>query len=73
MAGGVLAISMTDDQLQRQAIRNYVLYWAVNNLQRRDFGTLEDRAAFAKEIMNQLLHEATRDDARLQRSCRSPE
>ena len=73
MARGVLATTMTDVQLQREAVRNYVLYRAVNDLRRREFATLEERAVCAKMVMNQLLYEATRDDSRLRKLCRCPE
>ena len=67
LARGVLAASMADDYLQLEAVRNYVLYRAFNNLRRRTFVTLEERAGFAKSVMDQLRHEATRDDTRFRR------
>ena len=70
LAHGLLAVNMTDQQLQVQAVKTYVLYRAVNQVRRRAFDTAEDRTRASRAIMEQLVHEAVRDDARLRRACR---
>ncbi|CAK0838271.1 unnamed protein product [Prorocentrum cordatum] len=55
----MLASVMTDKQLQQQAVTNYTLYRAVNDMRRRQIQPSAERRETANAIMDQLLHEAT--------------
>lgn len=69
---GVLAAPMSDGQLCRQAIGNYVLYRGTNHLRRHRFAPRANVQEYIHQHLDQLLHEGTRDSLVLRRYCRLP-
>ena len=69
---GVLASRMSDEALRLQAVATYLLYRTVNHLRHHRFAQPEERQQYIQHYLNQMLHEATRDDSALRRCCGCP-
>lgn len=66
----LLAVTMPLATLRRQAVATYVLYRAVNQMRRSREWANNRTESYSTHCMDQLLHEAVRDDPRLRKCCR---
>ena len=60
---------MQEEQLMLQAVANYILYRTTNYVRHRQALPGTAKAAHLSKYMDQMLHEATRDDGRLRQCC----
>ena len=66
----MLALTMDDTALRLQAVATYVLYRTVHHVRRLTGIIGLAREQYVKRYLDQMLHEATRDDGRLRHCCR---
>ena len=60
---------MTIEKLQLQAVANFILYRTTNHVRHTTLPAGDGRREYISHYMDQLLHEACKDDARLRMCC----